>query len=155
MDADTRQRLRRLLHEVPVAALATLHQGEPALSMVPVAWLEASAVIHVSRLATHTADLLAEPAVSLLWIAEPDANTSPLARPRASLRGRARVCPPADPRYAGARTAYLARFPDGAPMFEFGDFSLVLVDGRALRFVAGFGQAHSLTADALATLLAA
>ena len=47
--------------------------------------------------------------------------------------------------YAAARGAYLARFPDSEPMFGFGDFSLFLVEPSAVRGVAGFGQAWSLT----------
>ena len=35
MDDDTARMLRRLLERRPVAALGTLHRGEPAVSMVP------------------------------------------------------------------------------------------------------------------------
>jgi len=50
------------------AALGTLHAGAPCVSMVPYAVLaDGSAfVIHVSRLAAHTKDMLADPRVSLL-----------------------------------------------------------------------------------------
>lgn len=60
-DADSLT-LKTLLRQQPVAALATLHRGEPAVSMVPFALLPGSAdiAIHVSRLAAHTHDMLAE-----------------------------------------------------------------------------------------------
>jgi predicted FMN-binding regulatory protein PaiB len=61
MDASTRASLRSLLTTQPVGALATLHRGEPALSMVPFVLPAGAAhfVIHVSALATHTADMAA------------------------------------------------------------------------------------------------
>ena len=60
--------LKALLIDHPIAALATLHNGDPAVSMVPFAMLSSGAgfVIHVSQLATHTQDMLDHPAVALL-----------------------------------------------------------------------------------------
>lgn len=68
MDADAARDLRTLLETQQVVALATLHRVEPAVSTVPYALLPADRgfVVHVSRLATHTADMLAAPVVSLL-----------------------------------------------------------------------------------------
>ncbi len=64
--AQAQTALRPLLHETKVAALATLHQGEPAVSMVPYALRpDGRFTIHVSRLATHTQDMLAHERVSL------------------------------------------------------------------------------------------
>jgi heme iron utilization protein len=141
--------LQALFANQPVAALSTLHQGEPAGSMVPFALLPGGRgfVIHVSRLATHTGDLLANPAVSLLVMAHPDATTSPLALPRISIQGRARVCPPDDPAYPEARSCYLAKLPESEELFSFQDFSLVVIEPRSLRFVAGFGRAMTLTVE--------
>jgi hypothetical protein len=49
------QPLRELLHTQQVAALGTLHEGQPYVSMVPFALLPGGSgfVIHVSQLATH------------------------------------------------------------------------------------------------------
>ncbi len=49
------QTLRELLRTQQVAALGTLHQGQPYVSMVPFALLPGGSgfVIHVSQLATH------------------------------------------------------------------------------------------------------
>jgi len=141
--------LQRLLQAQRLAALATLHRGEPAVSMVPFALLPecGSALIHVSRLATHSKDMLEQPAVALLFMAEAQADDNPLARPRLSLKGRARPCPPESPRYAAARAAYLARLPEALELFSFPDFSLFLIEPQAARFVAGFGRAYALTAE--------
>jgi len=167
--------LRTLLQTQRLAALATLHRGEPAVSMVPAALLPecGSAVVHVSRLATHTKDMLEQPAVALLFVAEAEVTVAqlaeapatqaqasatlpgsepqdaynPLARPRLSLKGRALPCPPDSPRYAAARAAYLERLPEARELFEFPDFALFLIEPVSARFVAGFGRAHSLTAE--------
>jgi len=156
MDAHTQTALRQLLQETNVAALATLHQAEPAVSMVPYALLgDGRFVIHVSRLATHTQDMLAHARVSLLVTAALHAAPTPLALPRVSVQGTARVCPPESPEYAEARAAYLARLPDAEELFGFGDFSLFLIAPQFLRFVAGFGRAHTVTAAQYGELMRA
>lgn len=148
--------LRSLLLNQPVAALSTLHEGEPAGSMVPFALLPDGRgfIIHVSRLAAHTQDMLAHPAVSLLVMASPDAATSPLALPRVSVQGRARPCPPTDAGYEEARAVYLAKLPQSAELFSFADFSLFVIEVRSVRHVAGFGRARTLTAEQFAALFA-
>ncbi|AOS45244.1 Pyridoxamine 5'-phosphate oxidase [Lacunisphaera limnophila] len=154
MDASDTHLLLTLLEKQPVAALSTLHQGEPAGSMVPFALLPGGRgfVIHVSRLAAHTGDLIANPAVGLLVIATPDATTSPLALPRVSVQGRARLCPPEDPAYAEARSCYLAKLPQSEGLFSFQDFSLVVIEPQTFRFVAGFGRALTISAEQFAGL---
>lgn len=149
MDAEQARALRALLTQAPVAALATLHQGEPALSMVPYALLPGAShlVIHVSALANHTRDMREHPEVALLVTASPATADSALALPRASLRGRALPCPADAPEHEPARAAYLAKLPQAEALFAFADFSLFLIEPRALRYVAGFGQAMSLNAS--------
>jgi putative heme iron utilization protein len=149
-DEDPRaQLLRRLLEQQVVGALGTLHRGRPAVSMVPfaVSPRTGSVVIHVSRLATHTRDMEATPAVSLLVMAERDAAVPPQALARLSIAGHARRCDAAHAEHDAARDSYLARFPDSEPMFGFGDFSLFLIEPDAVRVVGGFAQAWSLTRD--------
>ncbi|MBX3607744.1 MAG: pyridoxamine 5'-phosphate oxidase family protein [Piscinibacter sp.] len=149
--------LRRLLKAQPVAALATLHRGAPAVSMVPFALLPSTAafVVHVSRLATHTQDMLSDPAVALLVTGRLEDAPTPLALPRVSLQGRARPCGSDAPGHAQARTAYLARHPDARELFEFQDFSLFVIEPESVRFVAGFGRALSLTPSQLHAVLEA
>jgi putative heme iron utilization protein len=154
MDPTASQALQQLIVRADVAALGTLHKDEPFVSMVPYALLPPGVfVIHVSRLATHTRDMLDHPGVSLMVLGERDAAMPAQAVPRASLQGDARPCLPEDPLYAGARAAYLARFPDTEFMFGFADFSLFIVTVRAVRFVAGFAQATSVPGDAYASLM--
>lgn len=152
---DTRAMLHTVLQRQPVAALATLHGGVPAASMVPYALMpDGRLVIHVSQLATHTADMQAAPQVALLVTAPQDTSPTPLALPRISLQGLAHPCPADHADHAQARSLYQMRFPDSEPLFGFGDFSLFLVEPTQVRFVAGFGQAHALTGAAWRLLMA-
>jgi hypothetical protein len=142
MDADLHQRLLDLLRAQPTAALATLHKGEPAISMVPVALAADGLLIHVSDLATHTRDMRAHPRVSLLLMDE--AGELPQARPRVSIAGEAVFIDKETPAYDAARAVYLARFAQAAMTFGLADFSLVRIAPASARFVAGFAQAHAL-----------
>jgi putative heme iron utilization protein len=154
MDAAETISLKTLLAQTPVATLATLHKGAPATSMVPYALLpDGRFVIHVSRLATHTRDMLEHPAVSLLVMATPGSAETPLALPRVSVQGQAQACGPDAPDYAQARAAYLDKLPEAEELFSFADFSLFLITPQFLRYVAGFGRAHTVTAERYAGLL--
>jgi putative heme iron utilization protein len=156
MPDDTRDLLHLVLQRQPVAALATLHGGVPAASMVPYALMpDGRLVIHVSHLATHTADMQTAPQVALLVTAPEDTSPSPLALPRISVQGLAHRCDDAHADHDLARRLYQARFPDSEPMFGFGDFSLFLIEPTQVRFVAGFGKAHALTGAAWQALMAA
>jgi putative heme iron utilization protein len=148
--------LADLVRRRKAAALGTLHAGAPFVSMVPYAVLpDGSAfVIHVSRLAGHTKDMLAEPRVSLLVMQTEGEGVAAQALARVSIQGRAQEMEKGSDGERDCRAAYLARFPESAPLTEFGDFSFFLVRAEQARFVAGFAQAMSLTGETLATLLA-
>ncbi len=144
--ADT---LRHLLEQQETAALGTLHRGEPFVSMVPYALLPdgRGLVIHVSRLATHTADMQQHPGVSLLVCAVREPGVAPQGLARATLQADARFCAEATGEHSEARAAYIARFPESEPMFGFGDFSLVVIVPRSVRVVGGFAQAWTASAS--------
>ena len=155
MEAPEAATLRSLLLRQPVATLATLHKGKPAVSLVPFAMLPSGAgfVIHVSKLATHTNDMLESPAVALLVAASLGETETPLALPRASIQGRARRCLPESSEFSEARTAYLAKLPEAEELFTFSDFSVFIIEPESVRFVAGFGRAMSLTAERMRAVL--
>ena len=144
--------LRELLASRSTAALGTLHSGAPYVSMVPFVLLKdgSAFVVHVSRLAAHTGDMLAEPRVSLLVTGVERSAASPLAVPRVTLLGTARQLSGDAADYPASRQAYLARFPEAASMFNLGDFSLFLITPTEVRWVAGFAQARTLSPAALA-----
>lgn len=147
--------LAHLLKDQEVAALGTLHDGEPFVSMVPYTLLPGGAdfVIHVSRLAGHTKDMLANSTVSLLVIASPEPQVPAQARARVTIQGSAKPCADGDPQYGEAKSAYLARFPHAADLFGFADFSIFVIEPRSARFIGGFAQATSIGAETLARIL--
>ena len=156
MNAEQARALRQLLERQELGALGTLHGGEPFVSMVPYALLpqDGRLVIHVSRLATHTKDMEDHAGVSVLVLDERSPEVSPQELARATVQGQARRCPPEDPLHPAAKAAYLARFPASEEMFGFGDFSLFVIEPRAVRFVGGFARAWSLTAQDYARIMA-
>jgi putative heme iron utilization protein len=155
MNAEQSAALRDLLRSQEIAALGTLHEGRPYVSMAPFAILPGGEgfVIHVSRLAAHTKDMLLDPRVSLLVVGSRSPCGSALETPRLTIQGEARQCPEQEARHATAKAAYLSRFPQSAELFGFGDFSLFVIEPESARFVGGFAQARTLSAQALAEAL--
>ena len=94
MEATHALALKSLLESQQVATLATLHKGGPAVSMVPYALVPRGGgfIVHVSRLATHTADMHAHPSVGLMVVAPPGSAASPQELQRAGVQGVARQC---------------------------------------------------------------
>ena len=157
MDSHIAQGLRDLLETQRIGSLGTLHEGEPYVSMVPFAILpgEATFVIHVSRLAAHTKDMLEHASVSLLVVAPASAVAPPQATARMTIQANAAQLPASEPRHAQAKKAYLSRFPESEMMFELADFSLFTLEPRSIRFVGGFAQAKTITPEGLAEVLRA
>ena len=156
MDASHAASLRHLLREQEVAALATLHSGEPSISMVPYLLLADGRgfVIHVSRLASHTKDMTTHARVSLLVIAAADPQVPAQARARVAIQGLAERVRQDVSGYDAMKSQYIAKFPSAEHLFTFADFSLFFVAPKSARFVAGFAQAFSLTARAFTDILA-
>ena len=146
--------LRSLLLDRQTAALATLHDGRPAASMIPFAVQVGAAglrlVTHVSGLAAHTREMRSCPEVCLLVTGVESAATMPQALARVSIPARAEFIGEDHPDYAGLKAAYLEKFPDAAPLFQLGDFSIVAFVPEHARLVAGFGRAVTLPPEALA-----
>lgn len=151
MDQQSEQTLARLIRETRVAALDTLHDGEPNLAMVAYSFAEdfSAFYIHVSRLGKHTTDMEKDPHVSLLITETDDRRADPQTLARVSIRGRAEILPRTDPGYAQVKKNYLERFPEAEQLFSLGDFNLWKITLKAGRFVAGFGRAFNVVPEAL------
>jgi putative heme iron utilization protein len=154
VNRDLLEVLQNLIRERMIAALGTLHRGAPFVSMVPYAVAQDSSfILHVSRLASHTQDMLDHPDVSLL-IAESEASGKmPQALARVTVQGHAEIIERDSETHITARGIYLSRFADATPLFEFSDFNIFLIKPLSARLIAGFGQAMTLTADDFATAL--
>ena len=150
--------VRALLLNRGVAALATLHDGLPSASMVPFATAMATGrlavLVHVSGLAAHTSDMQSHPEVCLLVTAAESADVPPQALPRISIPAVAEFVRRDHEDYATLEAAYLAKFPEAAPLFGFADFSLVALVPTSARLVAGFARATTVSADTLQAALA-
>lgn len=159
MQADDHQYLRDLIFGSRQAALGTLDAGAPFVSMVLYATmaqpgLPPGFLIHVSRLAAHTRQMLDDPRASLL-IMRPDTGVDdPQALPRITLQAVARPIPTDDPAHPAARATYLARLPQQEYLFAFPDFQLFRLEARSARYVGGFARAFSLDVRQLAAVVA-
>jgi len=146
--------LRQLFQDQRIAALGTLHEGEPFVSMTPYALLrEGFFVVHVSDLSSHTMDMLDSPRVSLLVVSPDTGDAPPQSLARASIQGRAEKCADGSSGVAAAREAYLGRFPQAVDLVEIPGFSFFAIRPSSIRFIAGFAQATTLTPESFATAL--
>jgi hypothetical protein len=145
--------LASLVRTTRWAALATVGEEDGPLA----SWVAYApepdlqgVVLHLSRLALHTRNLLETPRASL-GISSADPGTGdPQALARVSLQGRVEIITPHDPSYAAARTLYLTRLPDAKPLFAFADFQLLRLVIERARFVGGFALARTFLAADLA-----
>ena len=162
MDPAASRLLGELILSQSVASLATLHEGLPFASMVPYAICNDSTgerlrlVTHVSRLSSHTRDMLESPSVCLLITAAEAKAASdsdpvpPQALPRISIPAAAEFIDRDHPDHAGLARAYLTKFPSAADWFQLGDFSIVaFTPSGSARFVAGFARAMTVSAAQL------
>ena len=151
MDIQSEQTLAHLIRSTRIAALGTLHDGEPNLAMVAYAFADdfSAFYIHVSKLGKHTTDMENNPRVSLLITETDDRRADPQTLARVSIRGMAEILPRNDPGYGEVKSIYLGRFPEAGQLFRLGDFSLWKITPRGGRFVAGFGRAFNLVPEAL------
>ncbi|MEP7180706.1 MAG: pyridoxamine 5'-phosphate oxidase family protein [Betaproteobacteria bacterium] len=152
MKEEAAVRAASLLHRCRAATLGVLHDGAPGLSMVPYAIHPDpfALIILVSALAAHTQDMDREPRVGLL-VMDPERDDTPAhTLARVAIEATVQRLAADDARYATARAAYTARFPDMTMLFELGDFALFALEPVAVRAVLGFASAHSLTPETLA-----
>jgi putative heme iron utilization protein len=157
MKEDSLVRAASLVLDRKVAALSTLHQGAPGISLVPYALVAEpfGLLVLVSALSAHTRDMQTDPRVALL-IAEPESDATPAhALARVAFSATAVPIRRDDPRFPGAKASYAARFPEMAMLFDLGDFALFALEPTAIRVVMGFAQAHSTTAATFARALQA
>jgi putative heme iron utilization protein len=135
---------RALMRAQAAAALGTLMDGAPYVSLVLVAFdADGSPLLLLSRLAQHTKNLLANQCVSLLFDGTAGLD-EPLTGPRLTVLGSAAACTDAVP-----LERYLARHPSAAAYAGFSDFDLYRVTIERGHLVAGFGKIRWVEAAAL------
>jgi hypothetical protein len=153
-DSKSREHLRTLLSGSHLLGLGVLAEGRPYVGQVPYAvWPgRGSLLIHVSALARHSRGLGEKAPWSGLIGAPAGPESDPFQIPRVSLEGTVRRIDKTDDDYAEAQNAYLERLPSGSRHFALGDFSLIELEVKKGRLVAGFGSTFNLTAAHLREL---
>ncbi|QKT03161.1 pyridoxamine 5'-phosphate oxidase family protein [Ectothiorhodospiraceae bacterium 2226] len=146
LSVQEQRQMAQLLREQRWGALATVAQGAPQASMVAYAYDEANhgLLLHLSRLADHTRNLLRNPHASLVVSAPDDGRSDPQALPRLSLHGHCALLEKGSADYEQSRGRYLERLPTAQRLFEFGDFELLRLVPERARYIGGFARAHSL-----------
>lgn len=147
MERDEKIQLAQLIRGQRWAALATLHENAPFASMVAYA-PEADFsgfLLHLSRLAPHTRNLLADPRASLV-IGEPDTGgNDPQTLGRVSVQGTVIELTRGSTDYTDARERYLEHLPEAEQLFGFGDFMLFRLLPADARYTGGFARAYTLS----------
>lgn len=148
---EEKHHLMHLIRSQRWAALATLSEEGPLASMV--AYVPEPGfggfLLHLSRLAAHTRNLLHDARASLV-ITQPDSGEGdPQTLARASIQGRVTVLSRDSEAFATARAAYVHRLPESEPLFGFGDFMLFRLQPTEVRYVGGFARAYTLSGGQL------
>ena len=146
-DFDAKTIAKTLLRSVRAAALATIDRntGHPFASLVNVATdVDASPLILISRLATHTANLEKDGRGSLLFVS--GGRGDPLAHPRLTVLGRFVPVRRDDGDEPRMRRRFLARHPRSEVYAGFADFSFWRLAVVSAHLNAGFARAADLKA---------
>jgi len=129
------------------AALATAEDNVPYVSSVAYACEDdlSGFLLHLSRLASHTARLLRNPRAALLVSEPDDGRSDPQTLARLRMTGRMEHVARQSKDYAASRETYLTRLPESEPLFAFSDFELFRFVPKDIRYVAGFARAYTFT----------
>ena len=151
MDDDSQRLLAHLIRSQRTAALGSLRQSAPFVSLVLFVAEEdfSTFYLHLSNLAQHTRDIQADARVSLMISETDDGTRDPQTLARLSLQGKAVAVPRTDPAADAIRQRYVARHPHASFNFNLGDFALYRVTLERARYVAGFGKIFNLKPEHL------
>ncbi len=143
------EKLRALLETQPVASLAVLEEGSPAVSLVPfvVQWDPLRLAIVISDLSAHTLALRADPRAALL-IHEPPTLGDPRsnhALPRLMLKGTAQFLSREEAQAQGFEARYRAKYEMAEMILGLADFHFCQINPTSGSFIQGFGQAFRLS----------
>jgi hypothetical protein len=151
MDAESEKLLVHILANIRIAALGTIRDEAPRVSMVTFVPAQdySAYYVHVSRLAQHTVDMQKNKHVGLLIAEADDRRADPQTLARLSIRGTAEFMENGEPGYAPIKTMYIERFPESEALFRLADFGLWRIKPKGARFVAGLSKAFNLTIETL------
>lgn len=133
------------------AQLATLGSDRaPESSYAPCVTYEGSYYLFLSRLASHTDNLMRNPEIGLMLLEDEAGAANPFARKRINLQGRAETVARDSAQFRIVLDLFHHRFGKVMEIIEpLPDFQLFCVHPETGRFVRGFGQAYQLEGDRL------
>jgi heme iron utilization protein len=143
---DKANALQELLASQQTLVLSTASaDGEPDLSYAPFVPDQAGCFyIFVSELAAHTANLLANPTASVMFIRPESESRNLFARERAVFNCKARKIGRNEEIYTAQLTAMQGQFGEVVSLLRsLSDFHLFALCPESGRYVAGFGQAYT------------
>lgn len=148
------QAYREFIGGVKTVLIASTNANHsPEASYAPYVEFEGKYYIFISELAAHTQNLLQTQTCSLLFI-EDEANTNNLfARKRVSLQCTAQAVDRNSATYQSVLALFHARFGKFIQLLQsLPDFHLFCLSPNSGNYVAGFGQAYSLSGSDLSQL---
>lgn len=151
MDAQSEKILAKIIRSERNAALGTLRDEAPLVSMVTYVTAEDFSLfyIFVSRLAQHTVDMQKDKRIGLLIVETDDGREDPQTLARVSIRGSAEQIPNGIPGYTPLKNRYLKRFPESEPLFKLEDFGFWSIKPKGGRFVASLAKAYNISVETL------
>ena len=151
MDLQSEKLLAQIIRTTRVAALGTLRDEAPLVSMVAyIAAQDFSAFyIFVSRLAQHTIDMQKDKQTCLLIVQTDDGRADPQTLARVTIRGTAEFMEVGEPGYTPVKKQYIERFPESEQLFALADFGMWRIKPKGGRYVAGLAKAFNITPDTL------
>lgn len=151
MNIQEQRALASLIRSQRWAALATQGPNGPEASWVAYAPEPSfeGFLLHVSTLAAHTRNLLADPRAGLGISAPEQTGEDPQTLARLTIQGTVTALAKDTEAYQEAVRLYQTWLPASAPRFEFSDFLLLRLTPLRVRFVGGFARAYTLDAAGL------
>jgi len=148
---EEKHHLMHLIRSQRWAALATLAEDGPLASMVayvPEPGL-GGFLLHLSRLAAHTRNLLQDGRASLVITETDTGEGDPQTLARVSIQARVAVLSRDSEEFSAARAAYIHRLPEAELLFGFSDFVLFRLGPVEARYIGGFARAYTLSGGQL------
>ena len=148
---DAEQDFVSLRDHCHAALLATISaEGDPSASYAPILWIDRYCYLFLSDLASHSANLRANPRLSLMLLQPESEVTNAFARQRITLQGVVEVIGREQPEFEQVIAAFHQRFGQVMSVIEpLADFHLFRVELQSGQFVRGFGQAFRLSGERL------
>ena len=151
MDIQSEKLLAQIIRNTRIAALGTLRDEAPHVSMVEFVVTQDFSTFHIfaSRLAQHIMDLQKNKRMSLLITETDDGRANPQTLARVSIRGSAELMQNGEPGYTPIKAMYIERFPESESLFKLADFGIWRIKPKGGRFIAGLAKAYNITPETL------